>query len=119
MFEADTLGSRLRNAQKRNRMTIAQLATQLGLVSSQISKMETGNQKIVAELLPAWCEAIGITLAEVYGAENQHHFAQIPFPPLSAHLYTQLPKEWQLHIQRAIESTYRAQKKTQDPTAEG
>ncbi|WP_444942542.1 helix-turn-helix domain-containing protein [Microbulbifer sp. ZKSA004] len=42
MFEAESLGDHLRNARKRERMTIAQLARQLGLVSSQISKMETG-----------------------------------------------------------------------------
>ncbi|WP_444905020.1 helix-turn-helix domain-containing protein [Microbulbifer sp. CnH-101-E] len=81
-YEAGTLGERLRNARKQEGKTIAQL----GLAPSQVSKMETGKQKIPAELLPAWCEAVGITLAEVYGAENLHHFAQIPFPPLIARL---------------------------------
>ncbi|WP_444903837.1 helix-turn-helix domain-containing protein [Microbulbifer sp. CnH-101-E] len=98
MLEAGTLGKRLRNARKLKGMTIAQLAKQLGLAPSQVSKMETGKQKIAAELLPAWCEAVGITLAEAYGAENLHHFAQIPFPPLIAKLYSQLPKDWQLHV---------------------
>ncbi|USD22165.1 helix-turn-helix domain-containing protein [Microbulbifer variabilis] len=87
-------------------MTIAQLAKQLGLAPSQVSKMETGKQKIAAELLPAWCEAVGITLAEVYGAENLHHFAQIPFPPLVARLYAKLPQEFRRHIHRVIESSY-------------
>ncbi|GAB2902232.1 helix-turn-helix domain-containing protein [Microbulbifer echini] len=77
MFEAGTLGEHLRNARKLEGMTIAQLANQLGLAPSQVSKIETGKQKIAAELLPARCEAVGITLAE-----NLHHFAQIPFPPL-------------------------------------
>ncbi|MCO1336518.1 helix-turn-helix domain-containing protein [Microbulbifer sp. OS29] len=87
-------------------MTVAQLAKQLGLVSSQISKMETGSQKVPAELLPAWCEAVGITLAEVYGVENLHHFSQIPFPPLVARLYAKLPQEFRRHIHRVIESSY-------------
>ncbi|MCO1337151.1 helix-turn-helix domain-containing protein, partial [Microbulbifer sp. OS29] len=47
-------------------MKVAQLAIQLGLALSQISKMETGVQKVSAELLPAWCEAVGITLAVVF-----------------------------------------------------
>ncbi|WP_444884993.1 helix-turn-helix domain-containing protein [Microbulbifer sp. PSTR4-B] len=106
MFEAGTLGKRLRNARKLKGMTITQLARQLGLGPSQVSKMETGKQKILAELLPAWCEAVGITLAEVYGAENLHHFAQIPFPPLIARLYAQLPQEFRRHIHRVIESSY-------------
>ncbi|MCO1336535.1 helix-turn-helix domain-containing protein [Microbulbifer sp. OS29] len=106
MSEAETLGDRLRNARKKEGKTIAQLATQLGLAPSQISKMETGSQKVPAELLSAWCEAVGITLAEVYGAENLHHFAQIPFPPLIARLYAQLPKEFRRHIHRVIESSY-------------
>ncbi|WP_226644420.1 helix-turn-helix domain-containing protein [Microbulbifer variabilis] len=106
MFEAGTLGKRLRNARKLKGKTIAQLANQLGLTPSQISKMETGSQKLPAELLPAWCEAVGITLAEVYGAENLHHFAQIPFPPLIAQLYSKLPQEFRRHIHRMIESTY-------------
>ncbi|WP_444934979.1 helix-turn-helix domain-containing protein [Microbulbifer sp. JTAC008] len=119
MFEAGSLGDRLRNARKRERMTVAQLAKQLGLVSSQISKMETGVQRIPADLLPVWCEAVGITLAKVYGVENLHHFAQIPFPPFIARLYSQLTKEWQLHIQRTIESTFQALKKAKDPTKRG
>ncbi|WP_286037000.1 helix-turn-helix domain-containing protein [Microbulbifer variabilis] len=106
MLEAGTLGKRLRNARKLKGMTIAQLAKQLGLAPSQVSKMETGKQKIAAELLPAWCEAVGITLAEVYGAENLHHFAQIPFPPLVARLYAKLPQEFRRHIHRVIESSY-------------
>ncbi|WP_444891370.1 helix-turn-helix domain-containing protein [Microbulbifer sp. DLAB2-AA] len=106
MFEAGTLGKRLRNARKLEGMTIAQLANQLGLAPSQVSKMETGKQKIPAELLPAWCETVGITLAEVYGAENLHHFAQIPFPPLIARMYAKLPLEFRRHIHRMIESTY-------------
>jgi transcriptional regulator with XRE-family HTH domain len=106
MLEAGTLGKRLRNARKLKGMTIAQLANQLGLAPSQISKMETGKQKIAAELLPAWCEAVGITLAEVYGAENLHHFEQVPFPPLIARLYAQLPQEFRRHIHRVIESSY-------------
>ncbi|WP_445360367.1 helix-turn-helix transcriptional regulator [Microbulbifer sp. EKSA005] len=99
------------NARKRERITIAQLAKQLGLVSSQISKMETGVQRIPADLLPVWCEAVGITLAEVYGVENLHHFAQVPFPPLIARLYAQLPKEWQLHVQRTVQSIYQLWKR--------
>ncbi|WP_444922774.1 helix-turn-helix domain-containing protein [Microbulbifer sp. DLAB2-AF] len=104
MFEAGTLSKRLLNARKREGMTIAQLARQLGLALSQVSKMETGKQKIAAELLPAWCEAVGITLAEVYGAENRHHFVQAPFPPLIARLYAKLPQEFRQHIHRVIES---------------
>ncbi|WP_445363189.1 helix-turn-helix domain-containing protein [Microbulbifer sp. ANSA003] len=111
MFEAGSLGDRLRNARKRERMTVAQLARQLGLAPSQVSKMETGAQRIPANLLPAWCEAVGITLAEVYGVENLHHFAQIPFPPLIARLYAQLPKEFRLHVHRAIENAYQLWKK--------
>ncbi|WP_299582144.1 helix-turn-helix transcriptional regulator [uncultured Microbulbifer sp.] len=118
MLEPGTLGRRLREARTRKRMTGAQLGKRLGLAPSQISKMETGRQKVPAELLPAWCEAVSITLPEVYGAENLHHFAQIPFPPLTARLYAQLPKEWQLHIQRSIESTYQAQKKAHGPIEE-
>ncbi|WP_444928113.1 helix-turn-helix domain-containing protein [Microbulbifer sp. TRSA002] len=76
-------------------------------MSSQISTMETGVQRIPADLLPVWCEAVGITLTEVYGVENLHHFAQIPFPPLVARMYLSLPKEWQRHIQRSIESIHR------------
>ncbi|WP_445364562.1 helix-turn-helix domain-containing protein [Microbulbifer sp. ANSA003] len=87
-------------------MTIAQLARQLRLVSSQISKMEMGIQRIPADLLPVWCEAIGITLAEVYGVENLHHFAQIPFPPFIAQLHSQLPENFRKHIHRVIESGY-------------
>ncbi|WP_445360514.1 helix-turn-helix transcriptional regulator [Microbulbifer sp. EKSA005] len=111
MFEAGSLGDRLRNARKRERMTVAQLARQLGLVSSQISKMETGVQRIPADLLPVWCEAVGITLAEVYGVENLHHFAQIPFPPFLARLYSQLPEEFRRHIHRVIESSYQLWKR--------
>ncbi|WP_444909665.1 helix-turn-helix domain-containing protein [Microbulbifer sp. TRSA005] len=106
MLEAGTLGEHLRNARKLKGKTIAQLANQLGLTPSQVSKMETGKQKIAAELLPVWCEAVGITLAEVYGAENRHHFAQAPFPPLIARLYAQLPQEFRRHIHRVIESSY-------------
>ncbi|WNZ57020.1 helix-turn-helix transcriptional regulator [Microbulbifer sp. MKSA007] len=106
MFEAGSLGDRLRNARKRERMTVAQLARQLGLVSSQISKMETGVQRIPADLLPAWCEAVGVTLAEVYGVENLHHFTQIPFPPFIARLYSQLPESFRKHIHRVVESSY-------------
>ncbi|USD19949.1 helix-turn-helix domain-containing protein [Microbulbifer variabilis] len=87
-------------------MTIAQLANQLELAPSQVSKMETGKQKIAGELLPAWREAVGITLAEVYGAENRHHFVQVPFPPLIARLYAKLPQEFRRHIHRVIESSY-------------
>ncbi|WP_020412918.1 helix-turn-helix domain-containing protein [Microbulbifer variabilis] len=106
MFEPGTLGKRLREARKRERMTGAQLSQRLGLAPSQISRMETGAQRIPAELLPVWCEAVGITLAEVYGVELRHHFAQIPFPPLLARLYVQLPLEFRRHIHRAIESSY-------------
>ncbi|WP_444939418.1 helix-turn-helix domain-containing protein [Microbulbifer sp. JMSA002] len=105
-YEAGTLGERLRNARKQEGKTIAQLARQLGLAPSQVSKMETGKQKIPAELLPAWCEAVEITMAEVYGIEYLHHFAQIPFPPLIAQLYSKLPQEFRRHIHRMIESTY-------------
>ncbi|WP_444902162.1 helix-turn-helix domain-containing protein [Microbulbifer sp. SSSA007] len=113
MFEPGTLGKRLREARKRERMTGAQLSQRLGLAPSQISKMETGAQRIPAELLPIWCEAVGTTLAEVYGVELRYHFVQIPFPPIIIRLYTQLPKEWQQHVQRTIESIYRLWKKTQ------
>ena len=106
MFEAGTLGKRLRNARKLKGKTIAQLAKQLGLAPSQVSKMETGKQKIPAELLPAWCEAVSITLPEVYGTENLHHFAQVPFPPLIAQLYSKLPRGFRRHIHRVIESSY-------------
>ncbi|WP_020413256.1 helix-turn-helix domain-containing protein [Microbulbifer variabilis] len=106
MFEPGTLGKRLREARKRERMTGAQLSQRLGLAPSQISRMETGVQRIPAELLPVWCETVGITLAEVYGVELRHHFVQIPFPPLVARLYGQLPREFRRHIHRAIESSY-------------
>ncbi|WP_353377185.1 helix-turn-helix transcriptional regulator [Microbulbifer sp. NBRC 101763] len=106
MFEPGTLGKRLREARKRERMTGAQLSQRLGLAPSQISRMETGVQRIPAELLPIWCEAVGITLAEVYGVELRHHFAQIPFPPLIARLYAQLPREWQRYAQKGIENLY-------------
>ncbi|WP_253869207.1 hypothetical protein [Microbulbifer sp. THAF38] len=69
--------------------------------------METGKQKIPVELLPALCEAVGITLAEVHGVEKLHHFSPLPFPPFSAPLHTQPPEEWQLYIQRNIENIYR------------
>ncbi|WP_444898225.1 helix-turn-helix domain-containing protein [Microbulbifer sp. SSSA005] len=106
MFEAGSLADHLHNARKRERVTIAQLARQQGLVSSQILKMETGIQRIPADLLPVSCEAIGITLAEVYGVENLHHFAQIPFPPFTARLYSHLPESFRKHIHRVIESDY-------------
>ncbi|MCO1336628.1 hypothetical protein MO867_20055 [Microbulbifer sp. OS29] len=61
---------------------------------------------------------VGITLAEVYGVENLQHFAQIPFPPLTDRLYAQLPREWQLHIQPSIGSTYQARKKPHDTSEE-
>ncbi|BBM00427.1 helix-turn-helix domain-containing protein [Microbulbifer sp. GL-2] len=111
MFEPGTLGKRLREARKRERMTGAQLSQKLGLTPSQISKMETGAQRIPAELLPIWCEAVGITLADVYGVELRHHFAQIPFPPLIARFYTQLPPTFQLLIHRTIENAYQLWKK--------
>ncbi|WP_253868841.1 helix-turn-helix transcriptional regulator [Microbulbifer sp. THAF38] len=43
------LGKCLRNTRKLKGMTIAQLAKQLGLAPSQVSKMETGKQKLAAE----------------------------------------------------------------------
>ncbi|WP_444888116.1 helix-turn-helix domain-containing protein [Microbulbifer sp. JMSA008] len=102
MFEAGTLGKRLRNARKLEEKTIAQLANQLGLAPSQVSKMETGSQKLPEEL----CEAVGITLAEVYGAEYRHHFTQIPFPQLIARMYAKLPQEFRRYIHRVVESSY-------------
>ncbi|WP_444908052.1 XRE family transcriptional regulator [Microbulbifer sp. SSSA008] len=86
-------------------MMIAQPARQLGLASSQISKMETGVQRVPADLLPVWCEAVGITLVEIYGVENLHYFAQIPFPPFTARLYSQLPENFRKHIHSVIESS--------------
>ncbi|QFT54424.1 hypothetical protein [Microbulbifer sp. THAF38] len=49
---------------------------------------------------------LGIFLAEVYKAENLHHFAQVPFPPLVARLNAQLLHEFRRHIHRVIERTY-------------
>ncbi|WP_226646546.1 hypothetical protein [Microbulbifer variabilis] len=68
--------------------------------------MEAGRQKVPAELMPDWYETVEITLVEVYGAENLHHLAQLPFLPLIAQLYSKLPQGFRRHIHRVIESSY-------------
>ncbi|WP_445363925.1 hypothetical protein ACJJIQ_05210 [Microbulbifer sp. ANSA003] len=52
-------------------------------------------------------------MAEVYGVENLHHFAQIPFPPFIELLYTQLPENLRKHVHRIIESSYQLWKEWQ------
>ncbi|MFI2810132.1 helix-turn-helix domain-containing protein [Microbulbifer sp. JSM ZJ756] len=109
---AGEIAERLRRARTARELSGAEVGRRLGgLTPSQISKMETGKQTIPCELLPAWCEVVGTTLAEVYGAEQRHHFAQVPFSPHVARLYSQLPTQWQLHIQRAVQSLFQLYKK--------
>lgn len=109
------LGARLRAARVAGGMSGKEAGQQLGLTASQISKMESGQQKIPADLLPPWCDAVGITLAEVYGRSQAHHFSMVPFSPRIAKLYAELPDQWQLHAQRAIESLHRLYEKQQKP----
>ena len=105
------IGARLKAARLASRMTGEEAGRQLGLKPSQISKMENGQQRIPADLLPQWCDVVGITLAEAYGRAQAHHFSLIPFSPRIARLYAELPDQWQLHAQRAIESLHRLYEK--------
>ncbi|AQQ69438.1 transcriptional regulator [Microbulbifer agarilyticus] len=96
------MGARLRAARDTAGISGKQVGMQIGMSPSQISKMESGDQKIPADLLPAWCEAVGISLAQAYGKGQSHHFAQLPFTPRIAKLYAELPEQWKLHAQRMI-----------------
>lgn len=109
------IGERLRRAREESGLNGRDTGRQLGLNSSQISKMENGRQRIPADLLPQWCEVVGITLAEAYGRSQVHHFSLVPFSPRIAKLYSELPDQWQLHAQRAIESLHRLYEKHTNP----
>lgn len=109
------VGARLKAARESGDITGSEVGRRLNLKPSQISKMENGRQKIPADLLPAWCETVGITIAEAYGREQAHHFSLVPFSPRIAKLYAELPDQWQLHAQRAIESLYRLYEKQHQP----
>jgi len=107
----EQIGHRLRAARESHGLTGGEVGRHLGMSPSQISKMESGHQRIPAELLPRWCEAVGITLADAYGRQQAHHFSQVPFSPRISRLYAQLPNHWQLHVQRAVESLHRLYEK--------
>ncbi|WP_043316556.1 helix-turn-helix domain-containing protein [Microbulbifer sp. HZ11] len=109
------IGQRLRAARRRQGLSATEAGKRVGNLSrSQISKMESGVQRIPSDLLPRWCEAVGISLAEAYGKEHAHHFARVPFAPHIAKLYAQLPTDWQLHVQRSIEGLHKLYAKTKN-----
>lgn len=109
---AEDVAVRLRAARVRRGLSGREVGQQLGgLTPAQISKMETGQQRIPLDLLPAWCEAVEITLEEVFGLEYAHQFGQIPVSPRIAKMYGQLPLEWRLPVQRLVESLYQLYRK--------
>ncbi|WP_346839832.1 helix-turn-helix transcriptional regulator [Microbulbifer sp. SAOS-129_SWC] len=104
---AQSMAGKLKRARERRGLSGAELGRKVGLNASQVSKIENGRQRLPVELLPTWCEAVGISLADVFGAEHAHHFAPIPYSPYIARLYAELPATWQTHCQRAVESLHR------------
>lgn len=60
------LGTRLRQYRKRNRLTLAQVATRTGLSLSYISDIEHGRSGGSLRALGQLCAAYGTTLGEVW-----------------------------------------------------
>ncbi len=46
------------------------MAMRIGIPNYVLSKMESAQQTIPAELLPAWCEALGISTSEALGIKE-------------------------------------------------
>ncbi|MEX2964292.1 helix-turn-helix domain-containing protein [Microbulbifer sp. TYP-18] len=105
------IAKRLKEARKQRGLRSAELGKLLGLSASQVSKIENSQQKLPVELLPTWCESVGINLAVVFGEEYAHHFLSVPFPPHIAQLYVQLPSNWQEHLQQMVASLHRLYQK--------
>lgn len=101
------IGQRLKRARETRGLTAKRVANTMELSASQISKMESGQQRIPADLLPPWCETLGISLADAFGTVASEQFSLVPFSPRIARMYANLPNHWQLHVQRAVESLHR------------
>lgn len=105
---AQEMATRLREARERRELSGSEVGRLVGLSASQVSKIETGQQRLPVELLPTWCEAVGISIADAFGQQHGHHFARIPYSPHIARLYAELPAIWQTHCQRVVESVHRS-----------
>lgn len=64
------IGSRLRKVREDRKMSGRALALQVGVVPSQISKIESGATNPSIDLLQKLCEALGITMAEFFAEDG-------------------------------------------------
>ncbi|WP_445357300.1 helix-turn-helix domain-containing protein [Microbulbifer sp. ANSA002] len=65
-----SIANRLREYRIDADITGLDLARQLGISASTLSKMEQCQQTIPAELLPPWCMALGISTSEALGIQE-------------------------------------------------
>lgn len=64
------IGAFIRSVRKESGLTQEQLAERLGVSQRSVSRWETGRTMPDYSLLPALCEALGINVAELLGAER-------------------------------------------------
>ena len=112
--EIAAVGSRLRRLRKERGLTQAELARQIGIQQSDLSRMEKGEYRVSLDNLFKILGVFDLDLADFFG--EQHEKAELEQQPLSRqdmkilHLLRELSPEGRAEIQEFLEFKLRKER---------
>ncbi len=71
--DAHAVGGRIKYYRERQKIDQKVIAEKIGVTSNAISNWENGRTRPDFSVVPKLCEALGITLYELYGIENKQY----------------------------------------------
>ena len=113
-LEVAAVGSRLRRLRNERGLTQAELARQIGIQQSDLSRMEKGEYRVSLDNLFKILAAFDLDLADFFG--EQHENAELEQQPLSRqdmkilHLLRELSPEGRAEIQEFLEFKLRKER---------
>jgi len=114
MPEVAAVGSRLRRLRKERGLTQAELARQIGIQQSDLSRMEKGAYRVSLDNLFKILSVFDLDLADFFG--DQHDKTEIENQPLSRedmkilHLLRELSPEGRAEVQEFLEFKLRKER---------